>query len=314
MHFFQFLVLMVSGWISRKQQAAIDYLKEENRILLGKLKGKRIRFTDKERRRLAAKAKILGRKKLKEIVCIVTPDTLLRWYRDLIAQKYDGSKKRGPGRPRTKQNIRDLVVSMALDNPTWGYTRVKGALKNLDYKVGRTTIKRILEENGIEPAPERGKKTPCKTFLKAHWGAIRVDGGAPKTVQFRVDFAKYSSTSAFIFALSSLYVFAKGCVGSNTEMYTTRFVFNSCAKLIKFFTAYNSIILYLRISVGVIAEIAMTKPYTFSRLFFKESESSTSPLTTSTCSLNMLLALAGFLLKTRTGTCFSTKFCTINCP
>ncbi|MCP4570448.1 MAG: helix-turn-helix domain-containing protein, partial [FCB group bacterium] len=168
----QFLILTVSGWLNRRQQYAIDYLKEENRVLREKLGPKRIRFTDKERRRLAIKAKVLGRKALGEIACIVTPDTLLRWYRQLVAQKYDGSKRRGPGRPRVKEVIRDLVIRMALDNPGWGYTRIKGALRNLDYKVGRTTISRILAENGIEPAPIRSKGMPWSTFLKVHFGAI----------------------------------------------------------------------------------------------------------------------------------------------
>ena len=100
MNSLQFLILTVSGWLTRRQQYTIEYLKEENRVLRKRLGGRRIRFTDKERRCLAVKAKVLGRKTLKEIACIVTPDTLLRWYRQLVAQKYDGSKKRGPGRPR----------------------------------------------------------------------------------------------------------------------------------------------------------------------------------------------------------------------
>jgi transposase InsO family protein len=90
----------------------------------------------------------------------------------LIAKKYDGSKQRGPGRPRSPQEIQALIVRMAKDNPSWGYTRIRGALRNLGRHIGRNTIKRILQENGIEPAPERGKQMPWDTFLKAHWGAI----------------------------------------------------------------------------------------------------------------------------------------------
>jgi len=167
-----FLILSVSGWLNRRQQYAIEYLKEENRVLREKLGPKRIRFTDKERRRLAIKAKVLGRKALGEIACVVTPDTLLRWYRQLVAQKYDSSKRRGPGRPRVKEVICDLIIRMASDNPGWGYTRIRGALRNLDYTVGRTTIKRVLAENGIEPAPIRSKGMPWSTFLKVHFGAI----------------------------------------------------------------------------------------------------------------------------------------------
>ena len=102
----------------------------------------------------------------------MTPDTLLRWYRNLVATKYDGSKQRGPGRPRTKQDITDLVVKMARENPTWGYTRLRGALYNLGHEVARNTIKNILLAHGLEPAPERGRHTSWHTFIKSHLGAI----------------------------------------------------------------------------------------------------------------------------------------------
>jgi transposase InsO family protein len=174
-HALQFLILTVSGLLSRKQQHALEYLKEENLILQEKLGGKRTRFTDKERRRLAIKVKSVGRKKLKEITSLVTPDTLLRWHRELVANKYDSSKRskcRNPGKPRTDYATRDLIIKMATENPGWGYTRIKGALKNLNIIVGRTTIKRILMENGIDPAPIRNKGMSWSTFLKVHWGSI----------------------------------------------------------------------------------------------------------------------------------------------
>ncbi|MDJ0766843.1 MAG: helix-turn-helix domain-containing protein, partial [Myxococcota bacterium] len=117
-------------------------------------------------------ARKLSRKELKDIACVVTADTLLRWYRQLVAKKYYGSNKRGPGRPRTDEVIQDLILQMATENPTWGYTRIRGALSNLGYAVGRTTIKRVLADNGIDPAPIRGEHMPWKTFIKAHWGAI----------------------------------------------------------------------------------------------------------------------------------------------
>ncbi len=168
----QFLLLGLAGWFNRYQQAVIDYVREENRVLREQLRGKRLRLSDKERRRLAVKAKGLGRKALAEVASIVTPDTLLRWYRDLIAAKYDGSKNRSPGRTPTAKDISALIVRIAQDNPSWGYTRLRGALKNLGYELGRTTIKRILTEHGIAPAPERGKSMTWSTFIKAHWGAI----------------------------------------------------------------------------------------------------------------------------------------------
>ena len=166
----QFLLYLLIGWATRQHAEVIEYLKAENLALRGKLSGKRLRFTDPERRRLARKAKLLGRARLRELSPIVTPDTLLRWYRELVAQKYDGSARRGPGRPRIAGEIQKLIVEMASDNPRWGYTRIQGALANLGYTVGRNTIKRILAESGIDPAGRRPMS--WKTFLKAHWGAI----------------------------------------------------------------------------------------------------------------------------------------------
>ena len=168
----QFLLLVLAGWVNRQQQDVIDYLQEENRVLRAGLRGKRLRLSDDERRRLAVKAQALGREALTQIASVATPATLLRWYRHLIAAKYDGSKNRSPGRPPTAKDIRELIVRVARENPTWGYTRLRGALKNLGHELGRNTIKRILADHGIAPAPERGKSMSWSTFLKAHWGAI----------------------------------------------------------------------------------------------------------------------------------------------
>ena len=74
--------------------------------------------------------------------------------------------------PPTAKDIRELIVRVARENPTWGYTRLRGALKNLGHELGRNTIKRLLAEHGIAPAPERGRSMSWSTFLKAHWGAI----------------------------------------------------------------------------------------------------------------------------------------------
>ena len=82
----QFLLLVFSGWVNREQQAVIAYLREENSVLREQLGGKRLRFTDAQRRRLAVKGKALGRKLLAGIAGVATPDTILRWYRGLVAQ------------------------------------------------------------------------------------------------------------------------------------------------------------------------------------------------------------------------------------
>ncbi len=111
--YFQLLLLTISGWINRHQQSVVEYLRAENRALRQQLGPKRIRWTDTQRRLLAEKARAVGRRALAELGPVVTPDTLLRWYRKLVAAKYDGTAKRGPGRPRTKPRIAEVVVTMA---------------------------------------------------------------------------------------------------------------------------------------------------------------------------------------------------------
>ena len=166
------LLLAIAGWLNEEQRERIEFLQEQVRVLQELQGPKRLRLTDDQRRRLAAKGKRLGRRVLRELGTIVTPDTILRWHRELIARKYDGSKTRKPGRPKTAVEIEELIIRMARDSPGWGYTRIRGALYNLGHEIGRNTIKRILLENGIDPAPLRKKGMSWKTFLKAHWGAI----------------------------------------------------------------------------------------------------------------------------------------------
>jgi hypothetical protein len=111
-------------------------------------------LTDDQRRRLAVKGQRLGRRVLRQVATIVTPDTILRWHRRLIAQKWTFAPKR-PGRPGAVTEIASLIVRMATDNPAWGYSRIQGALKNLDHRVARSTIAKLLKDNGIPPAPGR---------------------------------------------------------------------------------------------------------------------------------------------------------------
>ena len=135
--------------MNQQQQHAIEYLREENRVLCEQLGGRRLRLNNEQRRRLAAKAKGLGRQLLADIVTIVTPETLLAWHRKLIAQKYDGSDNRRPGRPRTDSAIEALVVRMAKENRDWGYRRIVGALANLGHRLTRGTIAN-LKRHGLE--------------------------------------------------------------------------------------------------------------------------------------------------------------------
>jgi putative transposase len=168
-----FLILLVASWLRRHQSEALEYLRAENRVLRSRLGPERLRFTDPERRLLASRGKALGRKRLAEVASLASPETILRWYREKVAAKYDGSAaRRRPGRPRSRGEGLEQLLTMARENPSWGYTRLRGALRHVGHDLGRSTIQRFLKERGIEPAPVRGKTMPWKTFLKAHWGAI----------------------------------------------------------------------------------------------------------------------------------------------
>jgi transposase InsO family protein len=169
---FSFVVISIAGWMNQHQQRVIEYLMEENRVLREQIGNRRMKFTDNQRRRLAAKAKKLGRKLLAQLETIVTPETLMAWHRKLIAQKYDGTSFRTAGRRRSAKDIAALVVRMAEENRAWGYRRIQGALGNLGHVLAHNTIANILKRHGIEPAPERERKTTWKEFLVRHWEQI----------------------------------------------------------------------------------------------------------------------------------------------
>ena len=151
---FSFLVVSVAGWMSQHQQHVVEYLTEENRVLREQIGNRRMRFTDNQRCRLAARAKKLSRKILEEVATIVTPATLLAWHRKLIAKKYDGSACRAPGRPPTATEITANVLRFANENRSWVYLRIQGALANVGPMLARNTIANILKRHGIEPAPD----------------------------------------------------------------------------------------------------------------------------------------------------------------
>jgi putative transposase len=168
------LIAIVAGWIQRHQQQAITYLLAENRVLKAHLGSRRLRLTDTERRRLAALACPLGRKRLKELATLATPDTLMRWYHRLIAQKFDGSPHRAQlGRPLVAEEVERLAVQMAEENPTWGYRRIQGALANLGHHLDKITVRNILRRHHLEPAPQRRKAgMSWAQFLKMHWEVL----------------------------------------------------------------------------------------------------------------------------------------------
>ena len=136
LHPWQLYVLILAGWVNRQQQIVIEYLRTVNQVLREKLGKKRILLNDDQRRRLAVKGKFLVRQMLEEVCTLFTPDTILRWHRQLVARKWDHSHKRkSVGRPRIRQVIVDLILRFAKQNPPWGYDRIQGALANIGYHV-----------------------------------------------------------------------------------------------------------------------------------------------------------------------------------
>jgi hypothetical protein len=170
----QLLLVVLAGWLNRQQQAVVDYLRAENQIVKEIHGKKRIVLNDDQRRRLTIKRRILGRKALQKIATIVTPDTILRWHRQLVAAKWNtsGCRKKSPGRPPVSEAVVELVLRMACENPTWGYDLIQGALANLGQTIPDTTVGNILKANGVGPAPERKRQTTWHTFLKAHWDVL----------------------------------------------------------------------------------------------------------------------------------------------
>jgi putative transposase len=166
------LLTYVTGSVNQELQLRNKYLVAENRILRSKLP-KRVGLSNPERITLAEIGKRLGRKALREVACVARPDTILGWYRRLVAQKFDGSKHRQyPGRPPVTSEVEALVVRMARENSGWGYDRIVGALANLGHQCSDQTVKNILRRQGIPPAPKRSQITSWKDFLAVHMNVL----------------------------------------------------------------------------------------------------------------------------------------------
>ena len=160
------LLAALCGMVNQRQQQIIEFQNAQIEALLKRLGKKRLLLNDDQRRLLAVKAHAIGRKALLELTTIFTPDTILRWHRELVARKFDSSDKRKPGRPRIRQEIVDAIVRFATENPTWGYDRIQGALKNVGYHIADSTVANVLKAHGIEPAPDRQRTPAWSTFLK----------------------------------------------------------------------------------------------------------------------------------------------------
>jgi transposase len=191
-------------------------LRIENQVLKEKLGKKRILLTDDQRRRLAVKGIILGRKALREIATIVTPDTILRWHRELVAQKWDYSERRRKlGRPPVAKETIELLLRIARENPTRGYDRIQGALANLGHKISDSTVGNILREHGIEPAPERKRQTTWHAFLKTHWDVLAAIDFT--TIEVWTKGGLVTFYLLFVLELSTRRVQLAGCTSHPTE-------------------------------------------------------------------------------------------------
>lgn len=166
------MLAYITGSVDQELLLRNEYLAAENRILRAKIKS-RLLLADSEKATLAEIAHRLGRKTLNDVAAAAKPDTLLRWYRELIAKKFDGSRfRKSVGRPPVAEEIERLVVRMARENPSWGYDRVVGALANVGHKISDQTVGNILKRHDIPPAPERKQNTSWKDFIRAHMAVI----------------------------------------------------------------------------------------------------------------------------------------------
>jgi putative transposase len=162
------LLAYVSGTVDQELLLRNEYLAAENRILRGQTLG-RLLLSEGEKATLAEIAHRLGRKVLDDVAAAAKPDTILGWYRKLIANKFDGSKfRRSVGRPKVDQETERLVVQMARENPSWGYDRIVGALANPGNRLSDQMVGNVLRRHGISPAPKRKQAISWKDFIRAH--------------------------------------------------------------------------------------------------------------------------------------------------
>lgn len=171
------ILAMLAGWINRHQTEVIEYLLEENKILREKIGNKRILLNKNQKYRLAVLGKKLDRKVLSRFCTSFVPDTILRWHRQLVCKKYDGTKNRCKyGRPRISDELKQLILDMSEECRHFGCKKITGYLKYLGYRVSRSTVRRVLIEHGINPSPNRPEKTTWREFIKAHWESLAATG------------------------------------------------------------------------------------------------------------------------------------------
>src|SRR4051795_4751586 len=166
------LLAYVTGLVNQELLLQVEYLVAENRILRAHAPA-RLRLSNEQRSTPAEVGKRLGRKGLAKVALIAKPETILSWFRKLVAQKFDGSKCRSyPGRPRIDAEVEALIVQMARENSGWGYDRIAGARANLGHKISDQTVGNVLRRHGIAAAPKRSQTTAWKDFIAAHMALL----------------------------------------------------------------------------------------------------------------------------------------------
>ena len=166
------ILAFVTGTVDQELLGRNEYLAAENRILKAQLQG-RLKLSYAERALLGEIGHRLGRKVLADVASVARPDTILGWYRKLVARKLDGSKaRRGPGRPRIKREVEQLIIRMASEHRDWGYDRIAGALANLGHEISDQTVGNVLRRYGLLPAPERKHTTTWAAFIRTHLGLL----------------------------------------------------------------------------------------------------------------------------------------------
>ena len=162
------MLAYVTGKVDQELLARNEYLAAENRIMKAQLKVATEALECRARGR-SARSVIAWAEGLAEVASVARSDTILAWYRKFIACKFDGSKaRRGPGRPRIKRDVEQLIIRMASENLDWGYDRVAGASANLGYEISDQTVGNILQRHGLPPAPKRKRTTNWASFIRTH--------------------------------------------------------------------------------------------------------------------------------------------------
>jgi putative transposase len=161
---FAFVLLLARG--DRSKELEILLLRHELSIL--RRQARRPRLAERDRLVLAALTRVMPRRSWQAF--LVTPETLLRWHRRIVARRWTYPHRR-PGRPRLEPQVRELILRLARENSHWGYVRIVGELRKLGINVSATLVRNVLRRAGVPPAPERGASS-WRTFLRQHGNSI----------------------------------------------------------------------------------------------------------------------------------------------